>query len=685
MEASSRKFASRNSHLHTDSSSHTNQPSPQSSSTTHTRAQIIGHLGLNLFDRFPVDQTTVHDAAGPEIGESCVERHLLAHQPLDRVYRCTSLLALRQLGKDQKSFCSVASELHSCKGPVAHTHHRDTFSAGGVFIKHFQGNKALHDPPRDCCKDNTRSHHLIVSRNKPLASSHAIRLPKMSITASQSYASTAISTTSDHYPSPVPSPSTSGSMSRWKSVFKLGNGHKNGSTSKSNSARPSFLAGEGKENAFVSPEVDEMGKLPSRLQAQRANTEPPPAVYQQQVDHVDEVSPEDGEDEKTDVLEKDSSGSGSSFNVQLGAPVPSTSTSLHPTSPHLSTSHEATRLSRPYSTVASDTSRSSHSSSSRHAGPSSSNISPIHYATAHGASSASLYTTASSVTPHRNTLGLGFKSRIFSSPASAGAEAGSSFLSLSGSRSGKKEKKAGSSTSSRKKSVGGSSSSSHNTSPRTPHRFRPDGSNSARISPPDQEGTPTTPAKSSAAARFLRRVVSAPNTKALFGANNSPIPPLPTKSPGQPSPVVVIDSDASQIDLSASPPESAVDGQGSDSPITFTPSPHRVLPSSGNTGGLSATGTRAARSLTAGAAQKVDAQAALGVASISHHKQVFRRTYSSNSIKTRSVEVSPSSFQKIKLLGKGDVGKVYLVREKKTDKLFAMKGEFDASRSPISR
>ena len=38
------------------------------------------------------------------------------------------------------------------------------------------------------------------------------------------------------------------------------------------------------------------------------------------------------------------------------------------------------------------------------------------------------------------------------------------------------------------------------------------------------------------------------------------------------------------------------------------------------------------------------------------------------------VEVTPSSFQKIKLLGKGDVGKVYLVREKKTDKLFAMKG-----------
>ncbi|KZT38978.1 Pkinase-domain-containing protein, partial [Sistotremastrum suecicum HHB10207 ss-3] len=51
----------------------------------------------------------------------------------------------------------------------------------------------------------------------------------------------------------------------------------------------------------------------------------------------------------------------------------------------------------------------------------------------------------------------------------------------------------------------------------------------------------------------------------------------------------------------------------------------------------------------------------------------FRRTYSSNSIKIGTVEVGPSSFQKIKLLGRGDVGKVYLVREKKTGKYFAMK------------
>jgi len=52
----------------------------------------------------------------------------------------------------------------------------------------------------------------------------------------------------------------------------------------------------------------------------------------------------------------------------------------------------------------------------------------------------------------------------------------------------------------------------------------------------------------------------------------------------------------------------------------------------------------------------------------------FRRTYSSNSIKIRDVEVGPQSFDKIKLIGKGDVGKVYLVREKKSSRLYAMKG-----------
>ncbi|KAK7746825.1 serine/threonine protein kinase, AGC [Cytospora paraplurivora] len=51
----------------------------------------------------------------------------------------------------------------------------------------------------------------------------------------------------------------------------------------------------------------------------------------------------------------------------------------------------------------------------------------------------------------------------------------------------------------------------------------------------------------------------------------------------------------------------------------------------------------------------------------------FRRTYSSNSIKVRNVEVGPQSFDKIKMIGKGDVGKVYLVKEKKSSRLYAMK------------
>jgi protein-serine/threonine kinase len=57
-----------------------------------------------------------------------------------------------------------------------------------------------------------------------------------------------------------------------------------------------------------------------------------------------------------------------------------------------------------------------------------------------------------------------------------------------------------------------------------------------------------------------------------------------------------------------------------------------------------------------------------------HNAVAFRRTYSSNSIKVRNVEVGPGSFDKIKLIGKGDVGKVYLVREKKSSRLYAMKG-----------
>lgn len=49
------------------------------------------------------------------------------------------------------------------------------------------------------------------------------------------------------------------------------------------------------------------------------------------------------------------------------------------------------------------------------------------------------------------------------------------------------------------------------------------------------------------------------------------------------------------------------------------------------------------------------------------------RMYSNSATKILEAQVDQSCFEKIKLLGKGDVGKVYLVREKVSSKLYAMK------------
>jgi len=58
---------------------------------------------------------------------------------------------------------------------------------------------------------------------------------------------------------------------------------------------------------------------------------------------------------------------------------------------------------------------------------------------------------------------------------------------------------------------------------------------------------------------------------------------------------------------------------------------------------------------------------------INSKETIFRRCYSSNSMKISRSEVGPSNFEKIKLLGRGDVGKVYLVRKKGTDSYYALK------------
>lgn len=54
-------------------------------------------------------------------------------------------------------------------------------------------------------------------------------------------------------------------------------------------------------------------------------------------------------------------------------------------------------------------------------------------------------------------------------------------------------------------------------------------------------------------------------------------------------------------------------------------------------------------------------------------KRSYRLRTKSFGNKFKDAVVTPQSFEKIKVLGKGDVGTVYLVRERKTDRLYAMK------------
>jgi protein-serine/threonine kinase len=130
-------------------------------------------------------------------------------------------------------------------------------------------------------------------------------------------------------------------------------------------------------------------------------------------------------------------------------------------------------------------------------------------------------------------------------------------------------------------------------------------------------------------ARRLRRVASAPNAQGLFSKNDP----------------------------------------NNERPATAELGKDPLLTSSGALGLIEPTKTPQAEEMP-NHANPEDILAALPAPNMS---MAFRRTYSSNSIKVRNVEVSPSSFDKIKLIGKGDVGKVYLVREKKSSRLYAMK------------
>lgn len=130
-------------------------------------------------------------------------------------------------------------------------------------------------------------------------------------------------------------------------------------------------------------------------------------------------------------------------------------------------------------------------------------------------------------------------------------------------------------------------------------------------------------------ARKLRRVASAPNAQGLFSKGNSSERPQTAELGKQPLVHHPNTSTLSMVETAVPDPTHLIPAD----PTKGIPSPGQI-----------------------------------------RNSVAFRRTYSSNSIKVRNVEVGPGSFDKIKLIGKGDVGKVYLVREKKSSRLYAMKG-----------
>ncbi|PSN73194.1 Pkinase-domain-containing protein [Corynespora cassiicola Philippines] len=129
-------------------------------------------------------------------------------------------------------------------------------------------------------------------------------------------------------------------------------------------------------------------------------------------------------------------------------------------------------------------------------------------------------------------------------------------------------------------------------------------------------------------ARKLRRVASAPNAQGLFSSGKSTERPQTAELGKQP---LVHHANSSALSMVE----------------TVPPDPDHLVP--------------------------MDAVKGIPSPGQIRNSVAFRRTYSSNSIKVRNVEVGPGSFDKIKLIGKGDVGKVYLVREKKSSRLYAMK------------
>lgn len=146
--------------------------------------------------------------------------------------------------------------------------------------------------------------------------------------------------------------------------------------------------------------------------------------------------------------------------------------------------------------------------------------------------------------------------------------------------------------------------------------------------------------------RRLRRVSSAPNSNNVVDGKPSP------RTPGA-GPAIATIPERTSVVADASAPQSPRSRALTTSSLT--------PPTSSRSAGSDILTTPLSEGASVSSRQSGSGRA-------------FRRTYSSNSIKVHKVQVGPESFEKIKLLGKGDVGKVYLVKEKRSSRLFAMKG-----------
>ncbi|KAL6299122.1 kinase-like domain-containing protein [Sparassis latifolia] len=179
-------------------------------------------------------------------------------------------------------------------------------------------------------------------------------------------------------------------------------------------------------------------------------------------------------------------------------------------------------------------------------------------------------------------------------------------------------------------------------------------------SPPSSSRSgPLSPKAISAnASRFIRRVASAPNAKGLFSLGSRSTSGTTTRN-GFLAPGDHMHQLPHTVQEVAYSSEQGADSLETISSTSSRGRPVRPRPDRAN----STTSVSKTKDRITNAHPMNDGTG----------KMAFRRTYSSHSIKVRSVEVGPSSFQKIKMLGRGDVGKVYLVREKKSGKLFAMK------------